>query len=286
MDYRLVLVLFFTGVIHLVNTMAYSVRLAGVRTRRLAMAFSLWNVIFLLSSTANTIQAPLFGNILDDNIRMMTHGNMKLDMQALAALPSYGVTLGHIEGLIRTILLSATVGTILGTILIPSFVKIFSQGILAFERVGSVPRLFMMALHPARFKGLVTQLHIPKVATVKRVAAKGVPRRLMLLNVIITGIYTTGILSSMYAGAINPRFSMTAVTLASIINGVATVLLATLVDPQVASITDQALRGERSEEDVKTLSMYLAFSRIAGTLMAQVFFIPAAHVIVFIAAQL
>ncbi|PKM83308.1 MAG: hypothetical protein CVU89_00700 [Firmicutes bacterium HGW-Firmicutes-14] len=59
-----------------------------------------------------------------------------------------------------------------------------------------------------------------------------------------------------------------------------------LTDPHVASITDEAARGKRPDGDVKILSMYLAFSRIGGTLIAQLFFVPAALLIINIAGML
>ncbi|KUK40790.1 MAG: hypothetical protein XD69_1163, partial [Clostridia bacterium 62_21] len=71
--------------------------------------------------------------------------------------------------------------------------------------------------------------------------------------------------------------------LAPLVNGVATVLAATVVDPTAAMITDQALRGVRGEEDVKLMVMYLALTRLLGTMLAQVLFLPAAEAIYLVA---
>jgi len=62
---RLLIVAALTAVIHFTNTLAYAVRVSGVRTRRLATAFSLFNVIFLVASTANTIQAPILASMVE-----------------------------------------------------------------------------------------------------------------------------------------------------------------------------------------------------------------------------
>jgi hypothetical protein len=47
-----------TFLIHLIGTLAYAVRIAGVRTRRIVVALSLFNLLMLLSRTANSFQAP------------------------------------------------------------------------------------------------------------------------------------------------------------------------------------------------------------------------------------
>ena len=52
MDATLALILALTFVVHLVETLAYSVRIAGVRVRRLAVSLSLFNLLVLLARTA------------------------------------------------------------------------------------------------------------------------------------------------------------------------------------------------------------------------------------------
>lgn len=264
----LIVVFVLTGVIHLVNTLAYAVRLSGVKTKRLAIALSLFNIIFITSQTANSIQGPLFNGYIETAIR-----NAKTP-QALAQLPDI------IIWDIRMVLIAATIGTIFGTLLIPSFVRIFTKGILLFEQVGSVPRLMLMLFSPKKVAKILADVKLPSTESVKEGLKKGIPKKILLLNIIITGVYTTGILSAIMAGVMLPDFRSTAVQLANVINGVATVLLATLVDPVTANIVDQSIRGVRSEEDVKSLTMYLAFSRIAGTVFAQIIFLPAAYVVI------
>ena len=64
-----------------------------------------------------------------------------------------------------------------------------------------------------------------------------------------------------------------------VINGMANILLTLFVDPRSAIITDQALRGERPYQDVKALVILLIGTKLLGTLLGQVLFIPAAQVI-------
>ncbi|WP_419392962.1 lipid II flippase family protein [Cytobacillus praedii] len=63
------------------------------------------------------------------------------------------------------------------------------------------------------------------------------------------------------------------------INGVATILLTLLVDPQSAIITDQALRKKRPYGDVKALVVMLIGTKLLGTLIGQILIYPAAILI-------
>ena len=259
-----------TALIHFINTLALSVRVSGVRTHRLATAASLYNVVFLLASTANSVLAPLMAAI---NERVINSGSAPG-----AALLSVG-QLGGLEGQGRIILGAATVGTVIGALCIPAFVVFFTRAIGLFEETGSVPRLIgRLLLSPRVTSGLPP---LPGGETSGSPPAKSlpIPKTFLILNALVAGLYTTGVLSAVFAGALNPETRQTAITLSPLINGFATVLLAAVVDPTAASITDQAMNGERDGEDVKRMAFYLSGSRIAGTVLAQALFLPAAYVV-------
>lgn len=57
-----------TFVIHLIDTLAYSVRLNSVKSGQMALSFSLFNIFVLVARTANTFQAPLIGGIIGASI--------------------------------------------------------------------------------------------------------------------------------------------------------------------------------------------------------------------------
>ena len=65
---RLMLICLFTGLIHMIETLSYSARLAGIRTGRLYMAGALFSLFVLVARTANLIQAPLLGSLVDTAI--------------------------------------------------------------------------------------------------------------------------------------------------------------------------------------------------------------------------
>ncbi|MGB9802319.1 lipid II flippase Amj family protein [Desulfofundulus sp.] len=280
---RLLIVALLTAVIHMINTLIYSVRLAGVRTQRLATALSLFQVIFLIASTANLIQAPLMSSIVEHAInaglKHASSGNILAD-------PYYQSQLARLNMEIRMVIMAATGGTIVGGLFLPTFVRVFTRGIMLLEDLGSVPRLiFKMILSPRQLFAMARKITLPGAGRFRDALRRplNIPRYFLVANILITGIWTTGVLSALYAGALIPLFRSTATLTSGIINGVAAVLAATVVDPTAAMITDQAMRGVRPEEDVKQMAVYLALTRLAGTLLAQALFVPGALVIRFVA---
>ena len=58
MDLQLIGLCGLTFVIHLIGALAYAARIAGVRTRRIAVSFALFNILVLVSRTSNSFQGP------------------------------------------------------------------------------------------------------------------------------------------------------------------------------------------------------------------------------------
>ncbi|KFD41180.1 hypothetical protein DK28_0211640 [Peptococcaceae bacterium SCADC1_2_3] len=280
---RFLVVAGLTAIIHLINTLIYSVRLAGVKTQRVATAISLFQVVFLVASTANLIQAPLMSSIVEHAINA---GLKHLNTPDFLTSPFYQEQLAHLRQQIRMVILAGTVGTLLGALCIPFFVNFFSRAILMLEDVGSVPKMFFkMVLSPFKMVKLVKKSEFSSVNSFWAVlrGPLRIPRYFLLANILITGIWTIGVLSALYAGALLPQFRSTATLTSGIVNGVAAILAATVVDPTAAMITDQAVRGAREEADVRQMAIYLALTRFAGTLLAQFFFLPAASIIRWVA---
>ncbi|MFX4262033.1 lipid II flippase Amj family protein [Pelotomaculum propionicicum] len=287
---RLLIVAALTAVIHFINTLAYAIRISGVRTRRLATAFSIFNVIFLVASTANTIQAPILASIVEMVIKTgQTQTGARVTDAQLVNSAAYQALLVSLSDNIRIVILAATAGTIIAAALIPAFVNIFNRAIFLFEETGSVPRMLgSIIISPRRFMKAGGQIYLAGRSSLKLAAKKkmAIPKTFLFLNIIVTGVYTTGVLSAIYAGALFPGFRSTATLLSAVVNGVATILAATVVEPTAAAITDQALREERGDEDVKQMVLYLTLTRILGTVFAQLIFLPSAYLVKYVAALL
>jgi hypothetical protein len=258
---RVLAIFFLTAVIHAIDTLSYSVRIAGIRTKRLALALSLFNIIVLVSRTANMVQAPLLGSVVDRAIN--THD--------LAPLP----------WVFRFIILAATVGSLLGAALIPTFVNVFVRAIRHLETAGSVPRLLYHGISRQGVRVVRASVTVPHVARARRHLEIGdLPRLFLILNVFITAVYTIGVLASIYGGVLLPAYRLTASQLSGLINGGATILYALMVDPQAALITDQALQNQRPARQVSSMVVFLVLGKVMGTLLGQLLFLPAAELVV------
>ncbi|TKC19025.1 lipid II flippase Amj family protein [Robertmurraya kyonggiensis] len=247
-----------TLVIHLVDTLAYSVRLNSVKSGKFALSMSLFNIFVLVSRTANMFQAPLIGGLIGISIAK------GIDPQ----------------NDIRWVILSSTIGTILGIVLIPTFLKIFSKAVDRLEVKGSVPSIVVEALSISNIKRIVKNTTKPRKMMFRSLRYREIPKRLLLLNTMITAIYTIGVLSAYYAAFfIDEEYRLAASASSGMINGIATILLTLLVDPQSAIITDQAIRDKRPYGDVKALVILLIGTKLLGTLIGLLLIYPAAIII-------
>jgi len=278
---RFHLVALLTALIHLIGTLVYVARFSGVRTKRLATAFSLYQVISLVAMTANMVQDPLLSLTVE---------------QAISTGQIYQQSyLSDLEHHLRLIMLAATGGTALAGLFGPFFLFLFSRTIMLFERFGSLPAMILSLLSPINFFQVVRQLCLALAYLIKAYSRRFAvlsftspaagfkhcffPVKLFAINILVVGIWTTGVLSSLYAGALVPAYRTTASELSGIVNLIAVFLDTFLVDPVTAVITDNALRGARPESEIFHLTFWLILSRLLGTLFAQLLFLPAVQLV-------
>lgn len=91
-----------------------------------------------------------------------------------------------------------------------------------------------------------------------------------------------------YAGALVPQYRATAGALAGVVTEVGTLLMATAVYPVAALAIDEGLAGTRPARDVRRrrLIYCLAVTRLGGTRVAQLLFLPGAAFIAWLARRL
>jgi hypothetical protein len=267
MDIQLLVLCSLTFVIHLIGTLAYAVRIAGVRTRRIAISFALFNILVLVSRTSNSFQGPFLAKRIEHNIAQGVSNGLLTDF--------------------RWLLLSASLATILGAIFIPTFQRIFSRAVLHFQVHRSIPRLLMHGF----FKGGLSQLKelasVPAVANVTRINKnRGLSPGFILLNAAAVALWTIGAFAALYAAYLNPDLRVTSSTLSGVVNGVATIMMFIFIDPQMSVMTDDVIEGTTSEPHFRRAVVWLVGSRLAGTVLAQAILVPAAALIVLTAEKI
>lgn len=260
----ILVVAFFTFMINLTETLAYSMRYAGLKSKQIAISMSFVTSTLLVSRLSNMFQAPLLGKMVDDTIRIGSPA-----------------ALSHLEFTFRMVLIGGFLGVLAAALLTPTMVKTFELSIHSFLRIGSLPRMAgMLIFSPRRWGKLLACFTLPRLSMLKNISLKRIPKKFLILNGIVASIYSIGVLASLLAGAFLPDMRATAIQLSGIVNGVATILFTLMVDPTGARITDQAVHGVRPAEDVKSVVVYLMASRMIGLLLiAQIILTPAANYI-------
>lgn len=262
MDPQLLLICGLTFVIHLVGTLAYSVRIAGVRTRRIAVSLALFSLLTLVSRTSNSFLGPFLAK------RVETH---------LGDAPS-------LLGDFRWLLVSSSLATLAGALLIPTFQRVFCRAVLHFQVHRSVPRLIMHGVFKGGLGYLRDVASLPATANVGALqGGHGVSKRITLLNVVATALWTVGVFAALYAGALDAAVRVTSSMLSSIVNGGATIVMAMFIDPHLSGMTDDVVEGKLGEPQFRRAIVWLVGSRLAGTVLAQALLAPAALLIVMVA---
>ena len=264
MDAQLAVLCSLTFAIHLIGTLAYAVRIAGVRTRRIAVSFALFNILVLVSRTSNSFQGPFLAKRIERSLGLGTAESLLGDF--------------------RWLLLSATLATLAGALLIPTFQRVFSRAVDHFQVHRSLPRLLLHGF----FKGGLSQLRdlsqAPSVANLTQLqAGRRISVGMIGLNALAVALWTIGVFAALYAGCLNPSLRVTASSLSSVVNGVATILMFVVIDPQMSVMTDDVVEGRTTDGQFRNAVVWLVGSRLAGTLLAQALLVPAALVISLIA---
>jgi hypothetical protein len=256
MTNSLIVVCLLTMIIHTAETLSYSVRFAGVKLNKIAIALSLTGIIVLVSRTANMIQAPLTATFVD-------FANKHDEFPLINYL--------------RIILLASSLGTLIAIALFPTFVGLFGRIISKLEIEGSIPKL-LTSVTIGQLKNTRKYIRKPKVK-LRNLRYLGIPKRFIVMNVFVTAFYTVGVLSSLYAAHLVPEFSTTASQASGLINGVATILLTVFIDPQLGLITHKATENVEYRDQLGKIYVVLMGSRFIGTLLAQILIEPAGYFI-------
>ena len=226
----------------------------------IASALSLFNIMVMFSRLANMMQQPFTGSLIDN-------------------APSVN-TEEFVADQFRFLIGASTVGTVFGILFLPTFIALFSRAIIHLsEEKGSVPSLLKRIFSLQYIKRGVTHFSLPKFSYIRGTRIKDIPIRLFFVNMIITAIYTIGVLSALYAALLAPERANTAIMASGLINGMATILLVIFVDPKVSVVADDVVNQRGSYQTLKNISLMMVTSRLLGTVLAQLFLIPGAKYI-------
>lgn len=263
MSNQIIFVIVLTFIINLITTLSYSVRIVGIRTGRIAVSFALFNILVLISRTAYGFQAPLLANTIEKNINTGDGENI-LEF--------------------RIIIFICSISTIIGGLLIPTFQRLLSIAVDKFSLYKSVPKVLLHSFSEGGVTSIRENTVLPSLRNISNLNFRGdFPWKVFIMNIIAVAIITVGVLSSLYAGYINPEFRTTASSLSGVINGVSTILMFVFIDPFLSIMTDDVVLGKTKESVFRMYIVYMVIARLLGTVLAQFLFIPASNIIAWIA---
>ncbi len=243
---------------------AYAGRIAGVRTGRIGTSISLFNFFTLASRLATLVVTPALGSLADGAAHIAT---------CTGAIPA----LFPLQ--LRAIVAAGMVGSVVGTLLLPTFIFLFMRGVHAFERrrsmLGAVSRL----ADPRVVYDVLRTVTVPPLGSLRSFSPRALPLQLLIGNVVVTAVYAIGVVAAFYASVIDLDARTTATGLSGLVNGIGTIAFSFFVDPTTAYITDQAVKGERPIADVRAMVFWLAVTAIAGWTLSQIILIPGAYLI-------
>lgn len=266
MDTNLAIICGLTFVIHLIGTLAYAARIAGVRTGHIATALTLFNLLILVSRTSNSFQAPFLAKRIETT----------LSASATPLLADFQWILG-----------SAALATALGALLVPSAQRAFARAVGLLQVHRSLFRLVLHGIHPRRWLMARHYLVVPRMANFSCFRSRGgLSWGFLGLNAAAVALWTVGVFASLYAGALEPGLRVTCSNLSSIINGVATIIMFLLLDPQLSLLTDDVARQRVGQSTFRSAVASLIGARFAGVLLAQVILLPSAILIACVARHI
>ncbi len=264
-----------TFVVQGVTIGAYAARLAGVQTKRIATSISLFNLFVTAGRLANLFMAFFVGPLSDEA------GNAVAKLQGNPA--AVNAWQHGFDVQLRLIVLAGSAGMFVFALFLPMFTYLFRRGVHSFEARGSVPHSLARLISPAVIADVLRSQHLPSLAEVRSFDWRRLPGRLLVFNTVVMCVYAIGVQASFLASVLDVGVARTAISLSGVVNGVGTVAFTLFVDPTSAIITDQAIHGKRTVEEVRAMVFYLSLTAIVGSLLSQAILYPAAVVIELVA---
>ncbi len=249
--------------IHFISIISLSARVVGIRTKKLASSFSLFNIITLISQFSSSIQSPLLAKSIENQI-------------------INGLSPNNIS--FRLIIFSATIGSCLGIFAFPSGHRFMAKGVDSLYYNKSIFKVLIKSLRWSTLEHLRKSLTIPKFENLTQlIRYRDISINIILLNIFVNSFITVSVLSCLYAGFLNPNLRTTALSLNGISVGTGIIGMLLFVEPYNATLTDKVLDGSISEAFFRRFLICILIARMIGTIFAQFLLMPLAQLIIKIA---
>ena len=185
-----------TLIIHFIGIIRLSARIVGTRTKKLGSSISLFNLLIIVSSFAQTLQAPLLSKSIEISINS-----------------------GLIPGVVnfRIILLFATIGTVLGAISLPTIHRFMAKGVDMMYEKGSIFQVILHSFKFSIFNLFLNSVTISKIENFYRLKRfKDLNVHIIFLNLLVYAFITVSVIACLYAGCLNTNYRTTSLALSGV----------------------------------------------------------------------
>ncbi len=246
-DGRLVFICVLAGVVAMLTTLNVAARPAAVSTKQVALALAVSSIFFMFTRLANLFYLPILATYVDKAVRT-----------------------GAVDVLydqIEWVVVGSALGALMSWLMLPTFCAIYERGISGVRSRGSMLKVLLRLPTPRGIKALFGCLRSPMILRGWYQGSGNVRGAFLIWNVLATAIWTVGALCALFVSAAVPQLEATAVLLSGLVNSFAAIAFSIFVDPKAAVITDQAVQGQRPEQDVKAMTFWLGAGNFLGGLL-------------------
>lgn len=258
-DPLLLLIMAMAAFVSMCTSLQVATRPAAVRTGNVNTAFSMGQIVFIVTRFGNMFYLPLLGNFVDDATRS---GDSTTLIQQ-----------------IEWVVVGSAAGALGALLLLPSCVELCMRGVYSAYHRGMARALLHLAVSPRAWRRAVGSVRPPSLMGTRLFRLEGVPAKFLLANILASSIWTVGALAAITVSGLNPAFKQTALLLSGLVNSFAAIAFSVWVDPQAAVITDQAVKEERPHRHVDIASIHLVLGNFAGAALGLLMLAPATKLV-------
>jgi len=254
-----------TMIIHFIGIIGLSAKLVGTRTKKLGSSISLFNLLIIISSFAQTLQLPLLTKSIESSINS-----------------------GVIPEIInfRIILIFATGGAFFGAFFLPTAHRFMAKGVDVMYVKGSVLDVVKHSFRPSIIRIFLNSLALPRIENLYRLKRyKDLNVNIIFLNALVYAFVTVSVIACLYAGCMDTNYRTTALALSGIAVGIGSLCMLLFIEPYNSTLADKVIDGSVNEAYFRRHIVYIIVARVCGTVLSQLFLLPLAHFVVILARK-
>ena len=160
-----------------------------------------------------------------------------------------------------------------------------AKGVDMMYEKGSIFQVILHSFKFSIFNLFLNSVTISKIENFYRLKRfKDLNVHIIFLNLLVYAFITVSVIACLYAGCLNTNYRTTALALSGVAVGIASLFMLVFIEPYNSTLTDKVIDGSVQDTYFRRHIVYIIFARIFGTVLAQLFLLPIAKIIAFLAS--